>query len=86
MEGGQIFEEALVEVVTDTPANKPRQDTDSTADRFVLVNQDAIDKLKVPELKEQLMKYDIKGKGKNSDLKKQLKKVMPDLLPVLAEV
>eukprot|EP00957_Ditylum_brightwellii_P043106 3265360-Ditylum_brightwellii.AAC.1 len=62
------------------------QDADATVDRFVLVNQDAIDKLKVPGSKEESKKCGIKGKGKKSDLKQQLKKAMCDMLPMLAEL
>eukprot|EP00957_Ditylum_brightwellii_P004607 350329-Ditylum_brightwellii.AAC.1 len=86
MEGDQICnEEAHVEALADTSADKSMQDADATADRFVLVNQDAIDKLKVPELKEELKNHGIKGKRKKSDLKQQLKKAMHDMLPVMAE-
>eukprot|EP00957_Ditylum_brightwellii_P052940 4014030-Ditylum_brightwellii.AAC.1 len=77
MGGEQVFdEESLVDAVVDAPTDKCRQDVDSTRDTFVSVNQDAIDNLKVPKLKEELREYGIKGKGKASHLKEQLKKAM----------
>eukprot|EP00957_Ditylum_brightwellii_P086802 6605533-Ditylum_brightwellii.AAC.1 len=53
-------------------------------DDFVLIPQEDIDKLNMQELKEDLKKCGIKGKGKKSELKEQLEKRMHAMLPVLS--
>mmetsp|Transcript_3515 Transcript_3515/g.5447 ORF Transcript_3515/g.5447 Transcript_3515/m.5447 type:complete len:534 (-) Transcript_3515:133-1734(-) len=85
LEGEQIYdEEALVEAVADLPGDVSTAGGTSE-DVFVLLTQDEINKLKVAELKEELKKRGIKGKGKKAELQEQLIKAMEEKRPVLSQ-
>eukprot|EP00957_Ditylum_brightwellii_P199979 15244779-Ditylum_brightwellii.AAC.1 len=66
MEGEQGFnKEALAEKITDMPADRCTTDVVTTTDEFALIPQEAMDKMKVSEVKEDLKKCGTKGKRKH---------------------